>query len=487
MAEFKEAPAGAGVGVQAMTWLENRFPTAFDAYKVHMAEYYAPKNFNWWYIFGSLALVVLVIQIVTGIFLVMHYKPDANLAFASVEYIMRDVPWGWLVRYMHSTGASAFFVVVYLHMFRGLLYGSYRKPRELVWIFGCAIFLCLMGEAFFGYLLPWGQMSYWGAQVIVNLFAAIPFIGNDLSILIRGDFVVSDATLNRFFAFHVIAIPLVLIGLVVAHLLALHDVGSNNPDGVEIKKHKDAKTGRPLDGIPFHPYYTVHDIYALSLFLIVFSAIVFFAPELGGYFLEYNNFIPADPLKTPAHIAPVWYFTPFYSMLRATTSAFMPFFWAFFVAVGLIAVRPSKLPAIVKTGYWGLMAVLFFLFGVPAVLGSWVGVDISNPLLAGFDAKFWGVVVMGGAVVILFFLPWLDHSPVKSIRYRPDWNVWLYTVFVIFFVVLGYLGIQPPSTWGTIVSQIGTLFYLGFFLLMPWWSRLGEFKTPPERVTFTAH
>jgi ubiquinol-cytochrome c reductase cytochrome b subunit len=487
MAEFKEAPAGAGVGVQAMTWLENRFPTAFDAYKVHMAEYYAPKNFNWWYIFGSLALLVLVIQIVTGIFLVMHYKPDANLAFASVEYIMRDVPWGWLVRYMHSTGASAFFVVVYLHMFRGLLYGSYRKPRELVWIFGCAIFLCLMGEAFFGYLLPWGQMSYWGAQVIVNLFAAIPFVGNDLALLIRGDFVVSDATLNRFFAFHVIAIPLVLIGLVVAHLLALHDVGSNNPDGVEIKKHKDVKTGIPLDGIPFHPYYTVHDIYAVSLFLIVFSAIVFFAPELGGYFLEYNNFIPADPLKTPAHIAPVWYFTPFYSMLRATTSAFMPFFWAFFVVVGLITVRPSQLPAIVKTGYWGLMAVLFFLFGVPAVLGGWVGMEFSNPLLTGFDAKFWGVVVMGGAVVILFFLPWLDYSPVKSIRYRPDFVTWLYTVFVVFFVVLGYLGIQPPSTWGTIVSQIGTIFYLGFFLLMPWWSRLGTFKTEPDRVTFHAH
>ncbi len=487
MAEFKEAPAGAGLGVQTRVWLENRFPTAFDAYKVHMAEYYAPKNFNWWYIFGSLALLVLVIQIVTGIFLVMHYKPDANLAFASVEYIMRDVPWGWLVRYMHSTGASAFFVVVYLHMFRGLLYGSYRKPRELVWIFGCAIFLCLMAEAFFGYLLPWGQMSYWGAQVIVNLFAAIPFIGNDLSILIRGDFVVSDATLNRFFAFHVIAIPLVLIGLVVAHLLALHDVGSNNPDGVEIKKHKDAKTGRPLDGIPFHPYYTVHDIYAVSLFLIVFSAIVFFAPEMGGYFLEFNNFIPADPLKTPAHIAPVWYFTPFYSMLRATTSAFMPFFWAFFVVVGLIAVRPSQLPAIVKTGYWGLMAVLFFLFGVPAVLGGWMGMEITNPLLAGFDAKFWGVVVMGGAVVILFFLPWLDYAPVKSIRYRPDWNKWLYAVFVVFFVWLGYLGIQPPSTWGTIVSQIGTLFYLGFFMLMPWWSRLGRFKAEPDRVTFHAH
>jgi quinol-cytochrome oxidoreductase complex cytochrome b subunit len=283
-----------------------------------LSEYYAPKNFNFWYFFGSLALLVLVIQIVTGIFLVMHYKPDANLAFASVEYIMRDVPWGWLIRYMHSTGASAFFVVVYLHMFRGLMYGSYRKPRELVWIFGCAIFLCLMAEAFMGYLLPWGQMSYWGAQVIVNLFAAVPFVGPDLALLIRGDYVVGDATLNRFFSFHVIAVPLVLLGLVVAHLLALHDVGSNNPDGVEIKAKKDA-TGIPLDGIPFHPYYTVHDMIGVGVFLMVFCAIVFFAPEMGGYFLEYNNFIPADPLKTPAHIAPVWYFTPYYSMLRATT------------------------------------------------------------------------------------------------------------------------------------------------------------------------
>ncbi len=491
MAEFKEAPAGASVGVQTMTWLENRFPTAFDAYKVHMAEYYAPKNFNWWYIFGSLALLVLVIQIVTGIFLVMHYKPDAGLAFSSVELsIMRDVDWGWLVRYMHSTGASAFFVVVYLHMFRGLLYGSYRKPRELVWIFGCLIFLCLMAEAFFGYLLPWGQMSYWGAQVIVNLFAAVPYVGETLSLFIRGDFVVSDATLNRFFSFHVIAIPLVLLGLVVAHLLALHDVGSNNPDGVEIKAKKDA-SGKPLDGIPFHPYYTVHDIFAVSLFLIVFSAIVFFAPEMGGYFLEFNNFIPADPLKTPAHIAPVWYFTPFYSMLRATTSDFMPFLWAFFVVVGLVSVRRSNLPALFKTGYWGLMALAFFAFGVAKVLLGWMGVELSNPImdavLGGYDAKFWGVVVMGGSVVILFFLPWLDQSLAKSIRYRPDGHTWVYVVFVIFFVILGYLGIKPPSFAGTLVSQIGTLFYFGFFLLMPWWSRLGTFKPVPERVTFTAH
>ena len=467
MAEFKELPPGAPVGAQVTNWFENRFPTAFDAYRVHMSEYYAPKNFNFWYIFGSLALLVLVIQIVTGIFLVMHYKPDANLAFASVEYIMRDVPWGWLIRYMHSTGASAFFVVVYLHMFRGLLYGSYRKPRELVWVFGCAIFLVLMGEAFMGYLLPWGQMSYWGAQVIVNLFSAIPFVGPDLALLIRGDFVVGDATLNRFFSFHVIAVPLVLLGLVVAHLLALHDVGSNNPDGVEIKATKNEK-GIPLDGIPFHPYYTVHDIFGVSVFLMVFSAIVFFAPELGGYFLEYNNFIPADPLVTPLHIAPVWYFTPFYSMLRAITSEMVYVLMACAVLGALLSVVMLKINSIFKV----------------AVVGAAV---VAVGLLYLIDAKFWGVVAMGGAVVILFFLPWLDFSPVKSIRYRPDWVKWLYAVFVINFLILGYLGVLPPSPVGERVSQVGTLFYFGFFLLMPWWSRLGQFKTVPSRVTFTPH
>jgi ubiquinol-cytochrome c reductase cytochrome b subunit len=474
MAEFKEIAADASAGAKLTNWFENRFPTAFDAYRVHMSEYYAPKNFNFWYIFGSLALLVLVIQIVTGIFLVMHYKPDATLngagipvAFASVEYIMRDVPWGWLIRYMHSTGASAFFVVVYLHMFRGLLYGSYRKPRELVWIFGCAIFLVLMGEAFMGYLLPWGQMSYWGAQVIVNLFSAIPFVGPDLALLIRGDYVVGDATLNRFFSFHVIAVPLVLLGLVVAHLLALHDVGSNNPDGVEIKATKNEK-GIPLDGIPFHPFYTVHDIFGVSLFLMVFSAIVFFAPELGGYFLEYNNFIPADPLVTPLHIAPVWYFTPFYSMLRAITSEMTYVLMACVVLGALLGVLKAKMGGLMKM----------------AIVGAAV---VGVVLLAAIDAKFWGVVAMGGAVIILFFLPWLDHSPVKSIRYRPSWNKWLYTVFVINFLILGYLGVLPPSPVGERVSQVGTLFYFGFFLLMPWWSRLGEFKTVPKRVTFQPH
>jgi len=471
MAEFKEVSPNASWTEKTVNWFENRFPTAFEEYQKHMAGYFAPKNFNIWYIFGSLALLVLVIQIVTGIFLVMHYKPDAAKAFESVEYIMRDVPWGWLIRYMHSTGASAFFIVVYLHMFRGLLYGSYRKPRELVWIFGCAIFLVLMAEAFMGYLLPWGQMSYWGAQVIVNLFSAIPFIGPDLALLIRGDYVVGDATLNRFFSFHVIAVPLVLLGLVVAHLLALHDVGSNNPDGVEIKagpKGNRWSATAPADGIPFHPYYTVHDILGVSVFLMAFSAIVFFAPEFGGYFLEYNNFIPADPLKTPAHIAPVWYFTPYYSMLRAITSEMMYALIACVLLGALLGVTKFKMPGIFKLGVLGAAVVLC-------------------ALMLAIDAKFWGVVVMGGAVIILFFLPWLDKCPVKSIRYRPDWHKYLYAVFVIIFIILAYLGVQPPSPVGERVSQVGTLFYFGFFLLMPWWSRLGTPKPVPSRVTFTPH
>ena len=466
MAEFKVAPAGANPAEKLLTWVDNRFP-ASKLYKEHLSEYYAPKNFNFWYFFGSLAMLVLVIQIVTGIFLVMHYKPDAALAFASVEYIMRDVPGGWIIRYMHSTGASAFFVVVYMHMFRGLMYGSYRKPRELVWIFGCAIFLCLMAEAFMGYLLPWGQMSYWGAQVIVNLFAAVPLVGPDLALLIRGDYVVGDATLNRFFSFHVIAVPLVLLGLVAAHIIALHEVGSNNPDGVEIKAKKGAD-GKPLDGIPFHPYYTVHDIMGVSVFLMIFTAIIFFAPEFGGYFLEYNNFIPADPLKTPLHIAPVWYFTPYYSMLRAITSEMM------YVLMACVA---------------GGAALLALKIQMPAVLKGAIvaGALVVVALMLNIDAKFWGVVVMGGAVVILFALPWLDFSPVKSIRYRPSWHKYVYGLFVINFFVLGYLGTQPPSAIGERVSQVGTLYYFGFFVLMPWWSRLGEFKPVPDRVTFAAH
>lgn len=447
-------------------WIDHRFP-ATVLWKRDVAEYYAPKNFNFWYIFGSLAMLVLVIQIVTGIFLVMHYKPDAEKAFASVEYIMRDVPWGWLVRYMHSTGASAFFIVVYLHMFRGLMYGSYRKPRELVWLFGCMIFMALMAEAFFGYLLPWGQMSYWGAQVIVNLFSAIPVIGEDLSIWIRGDYVVGDATLNRFFSFHVIAIPLVLLGLAVAHIIALHEVGSNNPDGIEIKAKKDAN-GVPLDGIPFHPYYSVHDAYGVAIFLFIFSAVIFFAPEMGGYFLEYNNFIPADPLKTPPHIAPVWYFTPFYSILRATTTEFLTYGLLPFLLVLLVFILKSARYTVSK------------LIGAVVILGMCGGFFL-------LDAKFWGVVAMGASTLIFFALPWIDQSPVKSIRYRPLWHKVFYGVFVVAFLVLGYFGVQAPSPTAERLSQLCTLIYFGFFLFMPWWTQAGTFKQPPERVTFKPH
>jgi len=462
----KQLPADAPIADKALNWVDARFPLS-ATWKAHLSEYYAPKNFNFLYVFGSLALLVLVIQIVTGIFLVMHYKPDANVAFASVEYIMRDVPWGWLVRYMHSTGASAFFVVVYIHMLRGLLYGSYRKPRELVWLFGVGIFLCLMAEAFFGYLLPWGQMSFWGAQVIVNLFGAIPFIGPDLSLWIRGDYVVSDATLNRFFAFHVIAIPLVLIGLVVAHIVALHEVGSSNPDGVEIKEKLDDK-GVPLDGIPFHPYYSVHDIFVVTIFLTIFTAVVFFAPEMGGYFLEYNNFVPADPLKTPPHIAPVWYFTPFYSILRATTSEFMV--W---LAVGVAAYVAL---IILKTRLASKFKIASAVIGLALIAGMFL-----------FDAKFWGVVLMGVSVMIMFGLPWLDTSPVKSIRYRPSWHKIVYIVFGVTFLVLGYLGVKPPTAIGTAIAQICTFIYFGFFLLMPWWSAMGTFKPVPDRVVFHPH
>jgi len=451
-------------------WFDARMPTAMKEFKHHMSEYYAPKNMNVWYFFGSMALVMLVLQILTGIFLTMHYKPDAASAYASVEYIMRDVSGGWFIRYMHSTGASFFFILVYLHMYRGLLYGSYRKPRELIWIFGCVIFLCMMAEGFFGYLLPWGQMSYWGAQVIVNLFSAIPLVGPDLSLWIRGDYVVSDATLNRFFAFHVIAIPLVLLGLVVAHLLALHDVGSNNPDGVEIKDTLDDK-GIPLDGIPFHPYYSVHDIFGLSVLFIIFFSVLFFAPEAGGYFLEWNNFIPADPLQTPPHIAPVWYFTPYYSVLRATTDQF-----TYVLAAGVLA--------------YGVL--LFLAFRKPVAKYVAIGVAfVAAALLVvpglKFDAKLWGVILMGASVLIFCGLPWLDQSPVRSMRYRPRWHFALLLVFVIVFLILGYFGTQPPSPVNERASQVCTLIYFAFFLLMPWWSRAGTFKPVPARITFKAH
>jgi len=400
-------------------WIDARFPLT-STYRTHVSEYYAPKNFNFWYLFGSLALMVLAIQIVSGIFLAMDYKPDALLAFASVEYIMRDVHWGWLLRYIHSTGASMFFVVIYLHMFRALMYGSYRKPRELLWIIGMIIYLLLMSEAFMGYLLPWGQMSFWGAQVIINLFSAVPYIGHDLAILIRGDYVVSDVTLNRFFALHIAAIPLVLLGIVFVKLVALHKVGSNNPDGIDIDKHKDAN-GNPLDGIPFHPYYTVKDSVGAVVFLIVFGAILFFAPDMGGYFLEDNNFVPANPMKTPEHIGPVWYFTPYYAILRA----------------------------------------------VPPMFGS----------------QFPGVAAMGLATMIFFFLPWLDRGKVRSIRYRgPIYKTFL-ALFVISFVGLGWLGTMPVSPAYIVISRILATVYFAFFLLMPWYTSIDKCKPEPDRVT----
>jgi ubiquinol-cytochrome c reductase cytochrome b subunit len=468
-AAFKETklPTDAPKAHKALAWVDDRFPLS-KLWNDQWGKYHAPKNFNIWYLFGSLAMLILVLQIVTGIFLTMHYKPDANLAFYSVETsIMRDVSWGWLVRYLHSTGASAFFIVVYLHMTRALLYGSYRKPRELIWLFGFAIFLCLMAEAFFGYLLPWGQMSYWGAQVIVNLFGAIPIIGPDLSLWIRGDYVVSDATLNRFFAFHVIAIPLVLLGLVAAHLIALHEVGSNNPDGIEVKEHL-GPDGHGLDTIPSHPFYSTKDLFGVSMFLLIFSAVVFFAPEMGGYFLEYNNFLPANSLQTPPHIAPTWYFTPFYSVLRATTSDFI---WVVMLGVVLYVAfiwLRSRLSFKTKIGI-AILAVIL---------------EIGMLTL---EAKFWGVVLFGSSVVILAFLPWLDHSPVKSIRYRPSWHKTVYGVFFIVFLVLGYLGTQLPTPTYTLIAQACTLLYFSFFLLMPWWSSTGRFKAVPSRVTFTPH
>ncbi|WP_455923518.1 cytochrome b [Pseudomonas putida] len=398
-----------------MAWVDARFP-ATKMWEEHLTKYYAPKNFNFFYFFGSLALLVLVNQIVTGVWLTMSFTPSAEEAFASVEYIMRDVSFGWILRYLHSTGASAFFIVVYLHMFRGLLYGSYKKPRELVWIFGMLIYLALMAEAFMGYLLPWGQMSYWGAQVIISLFGAIPVIGNDLTQWIRGDYLISGITLNRFFALHVIALPIVILGLVVLHILALHEVGSNNPDGIEIKKLKD-ENGIPLDGIAFHPYYTVKDIVGVVVFLFVFCSIVFFFPEMGGYFLEKPNFEQANAFKTPEHIAPVWYFTPFYAILRAV---------------------PDKLL---------------------------------------------GVMSMGAAIAVLFVLPWLDRSPVKSMRYKGWVSRLALTLFCLSFVTLGYLGVQPPTPERTLVSQVCTVLYFAYFILMPFYTRFEKTKPVPERVT----
>ncbi len=400
-------------------WIDQRFPLT-KVWNEHLAEYYTPRNFNFWYFFGSLAILVLVIQILTGVFLTMHFKPDAALAFASVEYIMRDVDWGWLIRYIHSTGASAFFVVIYLHMYRGMLYGSYKAPRELIWILGMVLYIALMAEAFMGYVLPWGQMSYWGAKVIINLFGSFPIVGELILEFILGDYAVGDPVLNRFFSLHVIAIPLILVILVFLHIVALHTVGSNNPDGVEIKQNKDAN-GIPKDGIPFHPYYSVKDIMGVVVFLMIFTSIVFFAPALGGYFLEAPNFVEANPLKTPDHIAPLWYLTPFYSVLRA----------------------------------------------IPPMFGS----------------QLPGVLAMFAALLILIALPWLDRSKVKSIRYRSRPYKVALTIFVITFIVLGWLGMQAVTPLYSLMAQIFTALYFAFFILMPWFTSIGKTKPVPERTT----
>ena len=401
------------------SWIGQRFPLT-KVFNEHLAEYYTPRNFNIWYFFGGLAILMLGMQLLTGIFLTMHYKPDAEYAFASVEYIMRDVEWGWFIRYLHSTGASAFFIIIYLHMMRALLYGSYKGPRELIWILGMLLYILLLAEAFFGYVLPWGQMSFWGAQVIISLFGSVPVVGPDLLVWILGDYAVGDATLNRFFSLHVVVLPLILVVLVFLHIVALHTVGSNNPDGIEIKKNKD-KDGIPKDGIPFHPYFTVKDAMGAVAFLWIFCAVVFYAPALNGYFLEAPNFIEANPLKTPEHIAPLWYLTPYYSVLRA----------------------------------------------IPPLFGS----------------QFPGVLAMFAALLVFFFLPWLDRSPVKSIRYRSPIYKWILGIFVVSFIMLGWLGVQPVTPLYVLLARIFTGLYFAFFLLMPWYSTLGKTKEVPDRVT----
>lgn len=410
-----------------MEWVDYRFPLT-ETFEYHMSRYHAPKNFNFFYYFGVLSMFVLVNQLVTGIWLTMTYIPSGEGAFASVEYTMRDVEMGWLIRYLHSTGASAFFAVVYIHMFRGLLYGSYQKPRELIWLIGMAIFVALMAEGFMGYLLPWGNLSYWAAQVIISLFGSIPVVGMGLEEWIRGDYLISDITLNRFFALHVVALPLIIVMLVFLHIVALHHVGSNNPDGIDIKKHKDAN-GVPLDSVPFHPYYTIgHDLPAIVVFLMVFCGVVFFFPEMGGYFIERPNFEIANGLKTPEHIAPVWYYTPFYAMLRAATFPFV-----------------------------------------------------------GLDAKFWGFVVMAGAIVLPAVLPWLDRSPVKSMRYKGRASKWMLAAFVISFFILGYLGTVPPSPVATLLAQLCTMVYFAYFVLMPWYTQAEKTKPVPDRIPESAH
>lgn len=397
-----------------ISWIDKRFPLT-KLWQSHMSQYYAPKNFNFWYYFGSLALLVFSIQLLSGIWLAMFYNPSSVEAFDSVEYIMRDIRYGWLIRYVHSTGASFFFIVIYLHIFRGLIYGSYKKPRELLWMIGVIIFLCLLAECFFGYLLPWGNMSFWGAQVITSLFGAIPLVGNQLVEWIRGDYTVSNVTLNRFFSIHVSAMPIIFLILITFHLIALHEVGSLNPDGIEIKENKD-NDGRPLDGIPMHPYYSIKDLFGFSVFFILFFYVVFFIPDFFGFFIEAPNFTPADQLVTPEHIAPVWYMTPYYAILRA----------------------------------------------------------IPNKLL--------GIIAMGASIAVLFILPWLDRSEVKSIRYKGYLSKIALLLFIISFFILGYLGMEPPSAEKTLLAQVCSFIYFSFFVLMPIYSSIEKCKEVPKRV-----
>ena len=395
-------------------WFNDRLPIV-NTFERHLSKHPVPKKVNFWYLFGALASVVLIIQIISGIWLMMPYQNTEEGAFSSIEFIMQDVDYGWVIRYMHTTGASMFFAVVYLHMFRGLLYGSYKKPRELVWIFGMTIYLVMMAEGFLGYVLPYGQMSYWGAQVIISLFGAIPYIGESLEVWVRGDYYISGSTVSRFFALHVVALPLMLIALVFMHLVALHEVGAGNPEGIDIEEHLD-EDGVPLDSVPFFPYKVLNALVGIGVFMTVFSIIMFFFPEAGGYFIEKANFEEANPLSTPEHIAPVWYYSPYYAMLRA----------------------------------------------VPDKLG--------------------GLIVMAGAIAILFVVPWLDRSKVNSIRYKGIFSKIAISLFAISFLTLGYLGTVPVTELRTLMSVICTAIYFLFFFLMPIYTSLESTKQPPERL-----
>ena len=512
MADLPELPRHEAHAVRPslVRWLGERLPSAAVVYRHHLAGYFVPKNLNLWYVFGALALLVLGLQVLTGFFLLMHYKPDARLAFASLEHLMREVRGGALMRYMHSTGASAIFLVVYLHMFRGMLYGSYRKPRELVWLLGCGLFALLMAEAFMGGLLPWGQTSYWGAQVITNLIAAVPLLGPALAGVIRGGPAVGDATLSRFFALHVVGIPLLLGGLLALHLVALRDVGSGNPDGIELQKGPKGNrwsATAPADTVPFHPYYTVRDVWVAAIFLTGFFAVVFFAPEMGGYFLEYGNLSPANPLRTPAHIAPMWYFAPFYAMLRSMTRSMASLVGLLIFACAIGACISSKtgpgwrkramvlavalLLALLAGTPSGVLHALHapaLLHGLDTAAGLFQGVPVWgalwSALCSGMGVQWLGLLTLAAAVLIFCALPWLDRSPVLSIRYRPRWHRMVYAAWGIVFVGLGVLGRLEPDRWTAMLEPMGTLLYFAFFLLMPWWSRRGRCAPVPDRLVY---